>query len=171
MPTSPPPVTTDDVRDWFSNELPEGLFESPLEILLDADEIIVSGDIGEPGAGLDPEQQITAFREATRDSRIEVADRAQATFRRKVSWGAACGDLTARFTSVNAPAMTRLRLEERQVLDTLIEGGVARSRSEALAWCVRLVARHEGDWITELRDATEGIRTVRERGPASDQQN
>ena len=57
-------------------------------------------------------------------------------------------------------------MEERQVLDTLIEGGVARSRSEALAWCVRLVAQHEADWIAELREASESIREVRERGPA-----
>ena len=49
--------------------------------------------------------------------------------------------------------MTRLRLADRRVLDTLIDAGVARSRSEALAWCVRLVAQHEADWIQELRDA------------------
>ena len=43
--------------------------------------------------------------------------------------------------------MTRLRMRERAVLDTLIDAGVARSRSEALAWCVRLVDRHQGEWI------------------------
>ena len=41
------------------------------------------------------------------------------------------------------------------------------SRSEALAWCVRLVADHEADWIAELREATDAISAVRERGPSS----
>ena len=48
--------------------------------------------------------------------------------------------------------MTRLRQPERRVLDTLVEGGVARSRSDALAWCVRLVGQHEDSWLAELRD-------------------
>ena len=37
--------------------------------------------------------------------------------------------------------MTRLRQPERLVLDTLVAAGVARSRSEALAWSVRLVGK------------------------------
>ena len=53
----------------------------------------------------------------------------------------------------------------RRVLDTLIDAGVARSRSEALAWCVRLVAQHEADWIAELRDAMSKVEEVRRRGP------
>ncbi len=61
--------------------------------------------------------------------------------------------------------MTRLRLADRRVLDTLIDGGVARSRSDALAWTVRLVAEHEADWIQELRDAMESVTEVRSRGP------
>ena len=40
--------------------------------------------------------------------------------------------------------MTRLRMPERRVLDTLVDAGVARSRSHALAWCVRLVRRPRG---------------------------
>lgn len=170
IPSSPPPaVTADQLHEWFTDALPDDLYEGDLEVLHDADEIIVSGDIGPPGKGLTDEQQIVAFREATRDARMEVAEKAQAVFRRRVSWGASCGELKVRFTTVNAPAMTRLRLEDRQILDTLIEGGVARSRSEALAWCVRLVAQHEADWIAELRDATESIRTVREKGPGGAQ--
>jgi hypothetical protein len=62
--------------------------------------------------------------------------------------------------------MTRLRLPERQVLDTLVQAGVARSRSEALAWCVRLVGRHEAEWISELRDALVRVNELRRRGPA-----
>jgi len=53
--------------------------------------------------------------------------------------------------------MTRLRMSERLVLDTLVGAGVARSRSEALAWCVRLVGDHQGDWIQQLRDALVAV--------------
>lgn len=64
------------------------------------------------------------------------------------------------------PVMTRLRVHEREVLDLLIEGGIARSRSEALAWCVRLVVQHEGEWLEELRIASIHVAEVRRRGPA-----
>ncbi len=58
-------------------------------------------------------------------------------------------------------------MADRRVLDTLISAGVARSRSEALAWCVRLVADHEAEWIQELRDAMASVDEVRNRGPKS----
>jgi len=48
----------------------------------------------------------------------------------------------------------------------LLDAGVARSRSEALAWCVRLVATNEEAWISELRDAFAHVEDVRSRGPA-----
>lgn len=67
--------------------------------------------------------------------------------------------------TVSVPVMTRLRPAESQVLDLLIEGGIARSRSEALAWCVRLVAQHEADWLEELRAAAARMAEIRERGP------
>jgi len=51
------------------------------------------------------------------------------------------------------------------VLDTLIDAGVARSRSEALAWCVRLVGHHEADWIARLREAVATIEEARRSGP------
>ena len=57
--------------------------------------------------------------------------------------------------------MTRLRQPQRIVLDTLVEAGVARSRADALAWCVRLVGQHEGDWLGDLRSAMTGVA----RGP------
>ena len=63
--------------------------------------------------------------------------------------------------------MTRLRLNERQVLDTLIESGVARSRSEALDWCVRLVGSRADTWLAELREAMRAVQQVREAGPAA----
>jgi len=63
--------------------------------------------------------------------------------------------------------MTRLRMNERRILDTLVDAGVARSRSEALAWCVRLVRDHEGDWIEQLRAALVQVEAVRSEGPES----
>jgi len=163
--TAPPATDTTTLAAWFADALPDGWFADSPEIRHDADEILVTGNLGPPGAGLSPEQQIVAFREATREQRMAVADDAEALFGRKVSWGAVCGGTEVHFTTVNAPAMTRLRLEERQVLDTLIDGGVARSRSEALAWCVRLVGRHEDDWIRELRDAIDRVQEVRDQRP------
>ena len=52
------------------------------------------------------------------------------------------------------------------MLDTLIDAGVARSRSEAMAWCVRLVGKHQGDWITQLRTAMAQVEQVRANGPS-----
>ncbi len=94
-----------------------------------------------------------------------MAREAEHRFGKKVSWGAECGGERALFTRIAAPVMTRLRQPERQVLDTLIAAGVARSRSDALAWCVRLVQRHADDWLTELRDSLEDVRRVRAQVP------
>lgn len=162
---APPPLTAEQAEAFFVASLPEGWFTDPPTIRHDADEILVTGNLGPPGAGLSHEQQIGAFREATREQRMSIADQAEAEFHRKVSWGVECGDAEVRFTTVNAPAMTRLRIEERLVLDTLIDAGIARSRSEALAWCVHLVGRHEHDWIAELRDALDHVAAVRDNGP------
>jgi hypothetical protein len=63
--------------------------------------------------------------------------------------------------------MTRLRMPERRVLDTLVDSGVARSRSHALAWCVRLVAEKQDEWLSGLRDALSHVEEVRKQGPAS----
>jgi hypothetical protein len=64
--------------------------------------------------------------------------------------------------------MTRLRMQERAVLDTLIDAGVARSRSEALAWCVRLVGRNEAEWMDRLRQALVAVEEARSAGPDTD---
>jgi hypothetical protein len=99
--------------------------------------------------------------------RMRIADEAERRFGRKVSWGATCGDLRLTFTTLSTPAMTRLRMSERRVLDTLVDAGVARSRSHALAWCVRLVADKQDEWLADLRKALEGVEAVRREGPQS----
>jgi hypothetical protein len=96
---------------------------------------------------------------------MSIASEAETLWGRKVSWGVRCGEVEELFTTHSAPVMTRLRMKERAVLDTLIDAGVARSRSEALAWCVRLVARHEEDWIEQLRTAMTHVEEVRAAGP------
>ena len=75
------------------------------------------------------------------------------------------GDERVLFTHIAVPVMTRLRQPERQVLDTLVDAGVARSRSDALAWSVRLVGEHTQDWLTKLRDAMTEVDELRNQGP------
>ncbi|WP_436773763.1 hypothetical protein [Yinghuangia sp. YIM S09857] len=162
------------VRGWFAGRLPEGLFVELVEVTVDREEITVVGRIAEPELAEDAsdaaregaaEGRISEFRERTRDDRVKVAREAERKFGRKVSWGVVCGDHRALYTHVSVPVMTRLRQPERQVLDTLIAGGVARSRSEALAWCVRLVERNADTWLTELRESLEKVHRVRAAGP------
>ncbi|MER6127816.1 hypothetical protein ABT173_35595 [Streptomyces sp. NPDC001795] len=162
------------LRGWFAGRLPDDLFESLVEVTVDREEITVVGRIPEPRlaegtSAAEKEAAVAAriqeFRERTREDRIAVAREAEHRFRKKVSWGVECGGERALFTHVAAPVMTRLRQPERLVLDTLIAGGVARSRSDALAWCVRLVQRHTDDWLTELRESLEHVQRVRAQGP------
>ncbi len=162
------------LRGWFAGRLPDDLFEELTEITVDREEITVIGRIPEPRLTEDApaaereaalDSRVQEFRERTREDRMAVAREAEHRFGRKVSWGVECGGRRALFTHVAAPVMTRLRQPERQVLDTLIAGGVARSRSDALAWCVRLVQRHTDDWLAELRDSLEHVRRVRAQGP------
>ncbi len=159
---------------WFVGRLPDGWFTGPPEITYDRDEILVVGTLPDPegakGGGAEAQAaarraRVEAFREETRQQRMRIADDAEDKFGRKVAWGAECGDEHAVFTTLSIPVMTRLRMRARAVLDTLVEANVARSRSEALAWCVRLVGRHQGDWIAELREAMTHVEQVRSRGP------
>jgi hypothetical protein len=164
------------LHGWFAGQVPDGWFTGPPTVTFDNDEILVVGPVKSPEVGADvgPDGQAAAeaarierFREETREQRMRIAEEAQHRFRRRVSWGATCGDSTHYFTTASAPVMTRLRMPERAVLDTLIDAGVARSRSDALAWCVRLVGRNEGAWIADLRVAFEHVETVRAQGPSS----
>ena len=107
------------------------------------------------------------FREETREARIGIAREAERRFGRRVSWGVVTEGRKVMFTTLSVPVMTRLRQAERRVLDTLVEAGVARSRSDALAWCVRLVGEHEDSWLSALRDALRQVEQVRAEGPRS----
>jgi len=131
-------------------------------------EITVIGELPAPESDEDAaaEGRITRWREDTRLQRMRIADEAQAKYGRSVAWGARIGKTGRLFTHLAVPAMTRLRQSERQVLDTLVDAGVARSRSEALAWCVHLVGEHTDDWLTGLRDAMSEVERLRGEGPA-----
>ncbi|MCG5216818.1 hypothetical protein [Streptosporangium sp. KLBMP 9127] len=162
------------LRGWFTGRLPGDWFAAPPEIVLDREEITLVGALPEPrlAEGAPDAERAAAvdglirrFREETREQRIEIAREVEHKFRRKVSWGVASGGETVMFTTLSVPVMTRLRQSERQVLDTLVAAGVARSRSDALAWCVRLVGRHTDTWLAELRDALQHVDRVRAAGP------
>ncbi|MFG1700860.1 hypothetical protein [Nonomuraea sp. NPDC049309] len=169
-------MATDDVtaqvRGWFAGRLPDGWFTGAPEIIIDREEIAVIGTLPDPPQDV-PEAERAAlidglvrrFREETRERRIEIAREAEHKFRQKVSWGVVCGGETVMFTTLSVPVMTRLRQAERQVLDTLVAAGVARSRSDALAWCVRLVGRHTDTWLADLREALQHVDRVRAAGP------
>jgi hypothetical protein len=150
------------LEELVSPMIPGGWFFGPPRLTVDDDEILVVGTLAAdgPGAG-DP----AAFREATRAARMEIADRVQPAAGRSVAWGVTSGDTTTVFTSLGIPVMTRLRIGEREVLDTLLAAGVARSRSEALAWCVRFVGQRETAWLEELRASIESVSRVRADGP------
>ncbi|GAA1479740.1 hypothetical protein GCM10009624_01800 [Gordonia sinesedis] len=168
--------TQQRVAGWFTGRLPEAWQEAPPEVTVDREEITVrltipdvdlpddTGDVAraEARAG-----RAKGFREDTRDDRMEIAREAQHRFGAKVSWGVTVGDHAELWTHVAAPVMTRLRQPQRMVLDTLVDAGVARSRADALAWCVRLVGQHEHDWLAELRDAMQSVADVRDKGPAA----
>jgi hypothetical protein len=174
------------IRAWFVGRLPDGWFTGEPEVIVDREEITVIGDLppvkeGEPevageaapeGAE-DAEGDARAagrsrrFREETREARVGMAREAEMRFGRKVSWGVLSEGRKVMFTTLSVPVMTRLRQAERRVLDTLVEAGVARSRSDALAWCVRLVGEHEDSWLGALRDALRHVEQVRAEGPGS----
>jgi hypothetical protein len=184
----------EQVRGWFTGRVPDGWFVGAPEVLVDREEITVIGRLASPeapadadtgGAGADAADgaadgaverseagaeaaaasRARRFREETRDARIEMAREAEHTFGRKVSWGVVCDNYKVMFTTLSIPVMTRLRQSERRVLDTLVDAGVARSRSDALAWCVRLVGEHEDSWLSDLREALRHVEQVRAEGP------
>ncbi len=160
-----------DAADWFAGRLPEGWFAGDPTVVVDREEITVVGrlpDIEGEESEAHASGRIGRFREETRSERMRIADEAEARYGRKVAWGVQTGDEESErvlFTHIAVPVMTRLRQSERQVLDTLVDAGVARSRSDALAWCVRLVGEHADEWLDKLRDAMRNVDDLRAEGP------
>ena len=133
---------------------------------MDREELLVVGTLPDVEGGPEAAHgRIARFRDDTREQRIRIAREAEHRYGRKVAWGAACGDTRQVFTSLSVPVMTRLRQAERRVLDTLVDAGVARSRSDALVWAVRLVGRHTEEWLEQLRTAMADVERVRAAGP------
>ncbi|KRE41123.1 hypothetical protein [Knoellia sp. Soil729] len=157
--------SADDAQDWFTGRLPDEWF-SALDVNVDRDEITVIGTLPDDASpGAEAEGRISRWRADTKEQRIAIASEAESRYQRKVSWGVRLGETEALFTHLAAPVMTRLRQPERQVLDTLVDSGVARSRSDALAWSVRLVGQHADEWLGQLREAMSEVDKLRSQGP------
>jgi hypothetical protein len=157
-----------DAADWFAGRLPDAWFDGDPTVVVDREEITVIGKLPEDGtdeSDAHAEGRASRFREETRSERMHIADEAQNRYGRKVSWGVEVGGEPVLFTHIAVPVMTRLKQPERQVLDTLVDAGVARSRSDALAWSVKLVGEHTEEWLAKLRDAMSAVDDVRAEGP------
>jgi hypothetical protein len=161
-----------DAPDWIAGRLPEGWFAGDPSVVVDREEITVVGRLPEPEAdesGARASGRAARFREETRSERMRIADEAEHRYGRKVAWGVeiGSGDAPERilFTHIAVPVMTRLKQPERQVLDILVDAGVARSRSDALAWSVRLVGEHADEWLGKLREAMTTVDDLRAEGP------
>lgn len=170
-------TTFDEITAWFGGRLPaEWTEHGEPTIAVDRDEITVVLTIDVPELETDADDgvrsealagRVAGFRDDTKQRRIRIAREAEHRFEQKVAWGVRLGDETALFTHLAVPTMTRLRQPERQVLDTLISAGVARSRADALAWCVKLVGKHSDDWLAQLREAIDEVERIRAEGPAA----
>jgi len=145
----------DELQTWFASRVPKDWFTGGLEIMSDGEEILVVGNLpdvelagGTSAAARAAAQdaRIDRFREETRDDRVRIAREGERHFRRKVGWGARCGDQMKLFTTASVPVMTRLRMPERSILDTL-------------------VGMHQKDWIKGLRDALVKVDEARGKGP------
>jgi hypothetical protein len=160
-----------DAADWFAGRLPDTWFVGEPTVIVDREEITVIGKLPEPEGSEKQESEarasgrVSRFREETRPERMKIADEAQDRYGRKVSWGVEVGAERILFTHIAVPVMTRLKQPERQVLDTLVDAGVARSRSDALAWSVRLVGEHTEEWLAKLRSAMSAVDDLRAQGP------
>ena len=167
-------MSENEIRAWLRERLPADLFIAEPGVVIDREEITIVGPIAQPerregesdaerGATVDG--SVAEFRERTRAARIRVARELEHRSGRKVAWGVTCGDRRTLFTHIAVPVMTRLRQPERMVLDTLVDSGVARSRADALAWCVKLVGRNSEEWLAKLRVAMSHVEQVRAEGP------
>jgi len=162
-----------DAAGWFAGRLPSDWFVGSPTVTVDRDEVLIVGELpplenstGDAAATAAAEAgRISRFREETREARIEIARQGQYRYGREISWGARLGGSEELFTTASVPVMTRLRQAERQILDTLVDSGVARSRSDALVWAIRLVGDHADEWLSDLRSAMEEVNRLRTEGP------
>lgn len=166
---TPPDAST--AAEWIAGRLPDTWFDGDPDVVVDREEITVIGRL--PAADGESEARASGraarFREETRSERMHIADEAEARYGRKVAWGVEIdtGDTAERilFTHLAVPVMTRLKQPERRVLDTLVDAGVARSRSDALVWSVRLVGEHADEWLAKLREAMTAVDDLKAEGP------
>jgi hypothetical protein len=165
----------DGLAGWLSGRLPDAWFDGAPDVVVDRDEILIVGRLSPPEVPGDADEvavaaaeagRLSRFREETREERMAVAREAEHLYGRNVAWGAEVGGTRQVFTNLSVPVMTRLRQPERVVLDTLVDSGVARSRSDALLWCVKLVAANADPWLADLRSAMESVERVRQQGPS-----
>jgi len=162
----------DEIKGWVAGRVPADWFEGSPEVTADREEILVVGTLkvakvegNEDAQKAAAAGRVKQHREDTREKRMQISNEAERRFDRPISWGVKVGDKTFLFTHLSIPVMTRLRQKERMVLDSLVDAGVARSRSEGVAWCIRLVEQHESDWLKELREAMSKVAQVRSGGP------
>src|SRR4051794_34938635 len=122
--------TSEDIVGWFRGRIPDVWFTEPVRVTVDRDEILVIGTVAPPDVGSDVGEdarsvahsaRIRGSREDTGEQGMRVAREGEPRLGGKVSGGAGCGDREELFTVAPFPAMTRLRLPERAVLDTLID--------------------------------------------------
>ncbi len=171
--------TITGITAWLRERLPEDLTAAEPQVSVDREEITVLLTVAAPETGPDATEaekaeaaagRVARFREQTRERRMAIAREAEHRFSRKVSWGVLTGERRELFTHLAVPVMTRLRQPQRQVLDTLVDAGVARSRADALAWCVRLVGENAEAWLGDLRAAMQSVEKVRQAGPGGQAQ-
>jgi hypothetical protein len=158
-------ITTTENEQLLSDRtslLPGNWFVAAPTLIVDAEEVLIEGALSDqsPG-GTDP----IDFRETTREERMKIADRFEAVAERSVAWAVSANGAVTVFTSLSIPVMTRLRISEREVLDTLVSAGVAKSRSDAASWCVRFVGQREASWLSNLRSTLQDVSKVRAEGP------
>ena len=174
--TEPPPA--DDAAAWITGAIPDGWFTEPPEVVVDRDEIIIWGRLPEPRAGRRRHRRRQGRRPGRPDQPVPgghprrpdpgAPGRSSTATSARSAWGVRCGDTEELFTHLSAPVMTRLRQPERQVLDTLVDAGVARVplRGAGLvrhAWS----ASTPRSGSTDLRDAMTKVDELRRRGPTT----
>lgn len=159
-----------DAAEWFAGRLPEKWFDGDPTVIVDREEITVMGrlpDTASAESGRVRPARRTGVAIPRGDAIRENAHRRRSpgSLRTQGFLGVEVGSERILFTHIAVPVMTRLKQPERQVLDTLVDAGVARSRADALAWSVKLVGEHAEEWLAKLRDAMTAVDDLRAQGP------